>query len=298
MIKAIETEFAGLKFRSRAEARWAVFFDAAGINWQYEPEGYEIKGTRYLPDFLIFTERGPLFVEVKPVLDERSREKITAMKGTGAPIYVVGNMPVCLQHVFLEHSLNRLYYSNPWNDPGASSNPYFFDFQDRTSLAMKKAANAGFEFGNTPQAVCQFYGPAYFGEVISDKNGYKSATIRSEKLNQETLWHIATELEEMAQMPNKVKRLERCEKLLAYILGEQQAANAMKDTRESPWMKVAGPKVGTHWGNPGQWFEMFDKACVVLPRQMIAAFHETGIDLPYSLKMEDGYHFAAAVEKG
>ena len=30
-IKAIETIYNGYKFRSRLEARWAVFFDEAGI---------------------------------------------------------------------------------------------------------------------------------------------------------------------------------------------------------------------------------------------------------------------------
>ncbi len=38
-IKAIDTVYNGYKFRSRLEARWAVFFDAAGIKYEYEPEG-------------------------------------------------------------------------------------------------------------------------------------------------------------------------------------------------------------------------------------------------------------------
>ena len=41
-IKAIETRYAGYRFRSRLEARWAVFFDTLGLKWQYEPEGYEL----------------------------------------------------------------------------------------------------------------------------------------------------------------------------------------------------------------------------------------------------------------
>lgn len=50
-ITAIPTKYAGCHFRSRLEARWAVFFDTIGIAWQYEPEGYELDGKRYLPDF-------------------------------------------------------------------------------------------------------------------------------------------------------------------------------------------------------------------------------------------------------
>ena len=53
MIKAIETHYKGHKFRSRLEARWAVFFDAAGIKWIYEQEGFLINGKPYLPDFYL-----------------------------------------------------------------------------------------------------------------------------------------------------------------------------------------------------------------------------------------------------
>lgn len=53
-IKAIETYYNGYRFRSRLEARWAVFFDEAGIRYQYEPEGFELSdGTYYLPDFYL-----------------------------------------------------------------------------------------------------------------------------------------------------------------------------------------------------------------------------------------------------
>lgn len=53
-IKAIETEYNGYRFRSRLEARWAVFFDNAGIKYEYEPEGFELEdGTMYLPDFYL-----------------------------------------------------------------------------------------------------------------------------------------------------------------------------------------------------------------------------------------------------
>lgn len=53
-MKAIQTEYKGYLFRSRLEARWAVFFDACGIEWEYEPEGLVLSdGTHYLPDFYL-----------------------------------------------------------------------------------------------------------------------------------------------------------------------------------------------------------------------------------------------------
>ena len=52
--KAIQTRYKGYHFRSRLEARWAVFFDAMGLEWEYEPEGFELpSGEWYLPDFFL-----------------------------------------------------------------------------------------------------------------------------------------------------------------------------------------------------------------------------------------------------
>ena len=53
-MKAIETKYNGYRFRSRLEARWAVFFDELGIEYQYEPEGYNLGSIGwYLPDFYL-----------------------------------------------------------------------------------------------------------------------------------------------------------------------------------------------------------------------------------------------------
>lgn len=63
MLKAIETQYKGYRFRSRLEARWAVFFDSLGLKWEYEKEGFEFDGTRYLPDFWLPSLK--LWVEIK-----------------------------------------------------------------------------------------------------------------------------------------------------------------------------------------------------------------------------------------
>jgi hypothetical protein len=70
-VKAIETFYKGYHFRSRLEARWAVFFDTLGIPWRYEDEGFEkeVHGetVRYLPDFFLPYRwgGGGFYVEVK-----------------------------------------------------------------------------------------------------------------------------------------------------------------------------------------------------------------------------------------
>jgi hypothetical protein len=57
VIKAIETRYKGYRFRSRLEARWAVFFDAMGWQWEYEEQGYDLGGgVYYLPDFKVYGE--------------------------------------------------------------------------------------------------------------------------------------------------------------------------------------------------------------------------------------------------
>ena len=64
-LQAIETRYKGHLFRSRLEARWAVYFDRCGITWTYEPEGYQLGDVRYLPDFWL--PQVSMFAEVKPV---------------------------------------------------------------------------------------------------------------------------------------------------------------------------------------------------------------------------------------
>jgi len=56
-IASIPTEYNGTLFRSRLEARWAVFFHSMGIEYQYEPQHFEKdysnRVIRYLPDFYL-----------------------------------------------------------------------------------------------------------------------------------------------------------------------------------------------------------------------------------------------------
>lgn len=70
MLRPIETKYAGRRFRSRREARWAILFDHLEIDWRYEPEGYQLSGgVNYLPDFELHLSGGSrIWVEVKPEL--------------------------------------------------------------------------------------------------------------------------------------------------------------------------------------------------------------------------------------
>lgn len=64
MIEPIQTVYNGYKFRSRLEARWAVFFGTLGVRYDYEHEGFYYGDGRYLPDFHLPELRS--YVEIKP----------------------------------------------------------------------------------------------------------------------------------------------------------------------------------------------------------------------------------------
>ena len=65
-LKPIETTYNGYRFRSRLEARWAVFFDALGVKYEYEKEGYDLgEAGWYLPDFWL--PQSEMWAEVKAV---------------------------------------------------------------------------------------------------------------------------------------------------------------------------------------------------------------------------------------
>jgi len=90
-IKAIETEYNGYRFRSRLEARWAVFFDTLGIKYQYEMEGYDTKEGYYLPDFRL--PKYNALIEIKPdhpKQAELSKIEDAALQSEHLPVLIEG----------------------------------------------------------------------------------------------------------------------------------------------------------------------------------------------------------------
>src|SRR5258708_37294684 len=66
---ALQTEYRGVTYRSQTESRWAVFFDALGVQFAYEPETISLSsGEKYIPDF--FIKDFDAYFEVKPSSDE------------------------------------------------------------------------------------------------------------------------------------------------------------------------------------------------------------------------------------
>ncbi|MGZ4882162.1 MAG: hypothetical protein ACXV7G_14100 [Halobacteriota archaeon] len=65
--RAMQTAFHGTRYKSRAEARWAVFFWTLQIPYEYEPEGFvfDAEKVTYLPDF--YLPEQDCFVEIKSI---------------------------------------------------------------------------------------------------------------------------------------------------------------------------------------------------------------------------------------
>lgn len=173
-MKVIESVYGGVKFRSRLEARWAVFFDTLGIDWIYEPEGFVFDGgLRYLPDFYLPEYDGGTYVEVKPVpLNELELKKaISLAENTNKYVVLAIGVPEmaeypiivkndeyitdnCITGIFeydQAENENRFFvcsgYTNAdFNEIGMIPDDMLFD--GKLQEAVNNAKSARFEFNN------------------------------------------------------------------------------------------------------------------------------------------------------
>lgn len=178
-IKAIETSYKGYRFRSRLEARWAVFFDYLGVKWEFEPEGFELpNGQRYLPDFFLpgfnHIDGLGMYVEVKPsyesdfskpraFVDAIGREVLLAVGPPDFRIYTVFTKPSIMDvegltgysACFVARYLNpgsvgdgyRLYTDPGYENQDGSIDEYYVDPFVATAISVSRGAR--FEFGES-----------------------------------------------------------------------------------------------------------------------------------------------------
>ncbi len=158
-IKPINTYYRGYKFRSRLEARWAVFFDSIGIKWEYEKEGFELKdGTKYLPDFWLIDVQ--MWAEVKAIdFNKKEIEKAIGLaKGTKHSVLMLIGIPefksyyaINWEDGFISSDYVLSSYHNYPKDEGIFySMPSDEDFEcgmfDDTKYAINKSKSKRFEF--------------------------------------------------------------------------------------------------------------------------------------------------------
>lgn len=186
-MQAIETRYAGCRFRSRLEARWAVFFNTLGILWNYEPEGFELKAGRYLPDFWL--PQVGMYAEVKPGPFSPHELTLCAQLafGSSRPVLLLDGQPAPRPYLAFEgaefidetwnifgcyHDLGeghrywedeaRFYTADSWGDGIGGQNPNDLQITAPLTLtyatqwapaewsdgnAIRAALSARFEFG-------------------------------------------------------------------------------------------------------------------------------------------------------
>lgn len=150
-IKPIETWYKGVKFRSRLEARWAVFFDAIGIRYEYEMEGFQMEdGTEYLPDF--YLPDLDIWIEVKGIMTGVDQHKIDMFrKSLTHPSYllVVGPIPP-----ETADTLRWVYNTFPgaeYFEMGGANNSWDFPY---LPCVCPVCGKVGFEFDGRGGRVC------------------------------------------------------------------------------------------------------------------------------------------------
>lgn len=163
-IRPIETRYKGYRFRSRLEARWAVFFDALGVPWEYEAEGYQTTEGGYLPDFRLF---GSTFAEVKPAahLDGALKKLFAFVIETGHNLIVLSDPPDMEWYPILEKdgpsnvSVDWIdfsmssYKERLWRAYCGEQRPPYEDLDKSDAFldAIDAARSARFEHGETPR---------------------------------------------------------------------------------------------------------------------------------------------------
>lgn len=174
MIKAIETSYAGYRFRSRLEVRWAVFFDRLGISWEYEAEGYVIGGRPYLPDFkLAFADGRTIFAEVKHSdTDEYEGEHVELCRGLactlGHPVLLLIGPPAYrMYHQFTSTLAAGEYMAVFFTDSGPIVNVadgYWF------SGAVMNERTGALEFPHNERAARKSFGPGLVDAVTAARS--------------------------------------------------------------------------------------------------------------------------------
>jgi len=133
VIKAIDTIYNGYKFRSRLEARWAIFFDSISAKYEYEKEGYDLDGEWYLPDFWMIEWN--CWIEIKPTI---LRLPLGYMTQKNDYIEPKKELSLCRKLSDNTNNVVLLIGGNPWinnlNDEPNESPYYNFNYEIITFL--------------------------------------------------------------------------------------------------------------------------------------------------------------------
>lgn len=144
---AIQTFYHDVHFRSRIEARWAIFLDTLNIPWEYEKEGYVLNGACYLPDFWLPDQKRWLEIKGEYPSTEEEGKAFGLAEATGYPV-----------HIFYGHIPSAKGLEAGWSPP---EYPVFmYELIDGIGGLM---TDTGYVFGRCPG--CGIYDIAYEGRA-------------------------------------------------------------------------------------------------------------------------------------
>lgn len=99
MLKAIETRYNNYRFRSRLEARWAIWLDTLGIKYEYEKEGYDFGDDGwYLPDFWLSELQCWLEIKGTTATHEESNKAFLLAERSGYPVILCAGSIGCSEY--------------------------------------------------------------------------------------------------------------------------------------------------------------------------------------------------------
>lgn len=174
---ALETEYAGVRFRSRIEARWAVVMDELGIVWEYEKEGLELKRDEmgdesvwYLPDFWL-PQLG-VWLEVKGAEPTREEVDKAALLNlcSGSKVYLThGDVPRDVDSYMTEQAPGMLLF-----DHGC-------DLDDRYFFAKcRRCLKVGLSVGGRTDLLCDC-SDSHYGTLDERRMLHAYSTARAER---------------------------------------------------------------------------------------------------------------------
>jgi len=161
-IAAKVTNYNGTVFRSRLEARWAVYLDELGVCYEYEPEFFQLDSRNYLPDFWVKDDDSEeyLWLEIKPTYPteieiETMNELCNISHCPGMIIY--GSIPHPEQHMEYGFcsTVGHIYFGSCWEKTEYGYRVWFdgwntfdksFPTFDRNFLHVDQALEAAIKF--------------------------------------------------------------------------------------------------------------------------------------------------------
>ncbi|MFA5195212.1 MAG: hypothetical protein WC401_05380 [Bacteroidales bacterium] len=177
-MEAKKTFYNNYYFRSKLEAKWAVFFDKCFIKYVYEPESYmSLSGQQYTPDFYLpeavlrtgyeFDDRlhelikmGPgVYIEIKPLgytCDDGYKKRISEAINPSPLILLVGDPVSAINH-------NQKFNTN------TNENEQLSPYWDNCMVLMycKNCGKVKFEFDEGNYYICNKCGEDISGSELN-----------------------------------------------------------------------------------------------------------------------------------